>query len=251
MPISEVGHARNIQRFEEMISRVIGFGAPYNPSNASISVVKLQAKLASAHTAMDVCTNTLSANIAAINSRENTFRPLRPLVTRVVNFYASTGAETNSVNDAKGYKRKIEGRRAAPVKTPAAPPPGSPIPVPPTPTPVIHSASQTSYTQLIEHYDNLVSLVINDPLYTPNETELQKTALQNFSTVLKTANTGVIDSYTAISNGRLGRNDELYADGTGLCDLAALVKNYVKALYGASSPQFKQVSGLSFRKEKL
>jgi hypothetical protein len=36
-----------------------------------------------------------------------------------------------------------------------------------------------------------------------------------------------------------------------LVDLAFEVKKYVKSLFGATSPQFKQVSGLQFKKPKL
>lgn len=41
-----------------------------------------------------------------------------------------------------------------------------------------------------------------------------------------------------------------YASDTGLVDLAGLVKKYVKSLYGADSPQFKQISGLEFTRPK-
>lgn len=53
-----------------------------------------------------------------------------------------------------------------------------------------------------------------------------------------------------LSNARITRNAELYADDTGLVDRAGLVKKYVKSLYGADSPQFKQISGLEFRTVK-
>jgi len=45
---------------------------------------------------------------------------------------------------------------------------------------------------------------------------------------------------------RITRDEVLYADGTGLVELAGLVKKYVKSLYGADSPQYEQTSGLEF-----
>ncbi|MGB7200743.1 MAG: hypothetical protein WBD16_00595 [Pyrinomonadaceae bacterium] len=39
----------------------------------------------------------------------------------------------------------------------------------------------------------------------------------------------------------------LYDLDTGLVTLAVFVKKYVKALFGAASPQYDQVSGLKFR----
>ena len=50
--MSETGHALNIQHFEEMIARVTGYGAAYNPSNGSIMLVKLQAKFVSSNAAI-------------------------------------------------------------------------------------------------------------------------------------------------------------------------------------------------------
>lgn len=64
------------------------------------------------------------------------------------------------------------------------------------------------------------------------------------------ANDAVTAAATPLSNARITRNDELYGTDTGLCDLAGLVKKYVKSLYGADSPQYKQISGLEFRTVK-
>ena len=65
----------------------------------------------------------------------------------------------------------------------------------------------------------------------------------------KTAkNTAVINALTPLSNARIARNNLLYNTGTGLVDLAGEVKKYVKSVFGTTSPQYKQVSGLKFTK---
>ena len=87
-----------------------------------------------------------------------------------------------------------------------------------------------------------------EPLYIPNEVPLQVATNQALHTLMTTANTDVVDNAVPLSNSRIGRNGVLYTDETGLCDVAALVKKYVKALYGATSPQYAQVSGLEFKK---
>jgi hypothetical protein len=43
------------------------------------------------------------------------------------------------------------------------------------------------------------------------------------------------------------RNSILYASVSGLVDVALDVKKYVKSVYGASSPQYKQVSKIEFK----
>ena len=49
---------------------------------------------------------------------------------------------------------------------------------------------------------------------------------------------------------RIARDKVLYAEGTGLCDIALDIKNYVKSVFGATSPQFKQVSEVRFTKAR-
>jgi len=93
-------------------------------------------------------------------------------------------------------------------------------------------------------------LLDNSGIYAPNETELQIGALQTYSTSLKNANTNVINNTTPVSNKRITRDEALYAEGTGLVDLAGLVKKYVKSLYGGASPQYKQISGLEFTRPR-
>jgi hypothetical protein len=83
-------------------------------------------------------------------------------------------------------------------------------------------------------------------LYTPNESELQVPSLNAVLADLKTKNSAVILATTNASNARINRDKVLYADLTGLYDIAQAVKQYVKSVFDASSPQFKQVSGVKF-----
>jgi hypothetical protein len=69
-------------------------------------------------------------------------------------------------------------------------------------------------------------------------------------TALKTANTNVTNAYTAVSNSRIARDKTLYKEKAGMYDVTLDVKNYVKSLYGISSPEFKQLSKIKFSKPK-
>jgi len=110
--------------------------------------------------------------------------------------------------------------------------------------------SQQSFDSQIESLTKLIELLTIEPAYTPNETELQISTLQTKLGNLKATNTEVVNSYTNYSNSRITRNNILYSPTSGLIDIAADVKKYVKSVYGAASPQFKQVSSLEFRKIK-
>ena len=236
--MAETGHARNVQHFAQMISFVQGYGADYAPSNPAITLVNLQAKLAAAQAGIDGVSSCSGALEGGLNDRQNAFEGIRKLTTRVLNSFAASGAPKNDVDDAKTLKRKLDGVRAKalPQDDPNTPEDESKG----------DSVSQQSYTQLIEHLDNLIELLDSSGTYAPNETELQLATLNTYSTSLKNANTAVINATTPLSNSRITRDEALYADETGLVDLAGLVKKYVKSLYGADSPQYQQVSGLKF-----
>ena len=88
-----------------------------------------------------------------------------------------------------------------------------------------------------------------DSLYKPNEVELNLNSLRNYSAELKAKNTAVIESFTALSNARIERNQTLYDEQTGLVSIAALVKSYSKGLIGADSEQFKQINSLNFTRQ--
>ena len=177
-----------------------------------------------------------------VNDRQNLFADLRPLMTRIVNSFAASGAPKNAVDDAKGLKRKVDG-----VRTKAL---AKDSPDTPDDESQGNSVSQRSYTQLVEHFDNLRELLDSSGTYAPNETELQLATLNTYSTALKGANTAVINATTPLSNARIARDEELYADDTGLVDLAGLVKKYVKSLFGADSPQYGQLSALDFTRPR-
>jgi hypothetical protein len=242
MPIYETGHARNIERFQQMISFVTSWGTSYAPSNTAIWAANLTSKATAATSSMTSVTGGLTDYKAAVNDRETTFDGLRQLTTRVVNYSKSTGTDKNKIDDLMTIKRKIDGTRATTVKDdPSTPEDESSTMV---------SASQQSFTQLVEHFSGLLALLAVDPLYTPGETELTVAGLTVKRDGMMDANQVVIDKATAVSNNRTSRNNALYAEGTGLVDLAALVKAYTKAAFATTSSQYNQIKGLKFTRPR-
>ena len=68
---------------------------------------------------------------------------------------------------------------------------------------------------------------------------------------MQTANTGVINNQVNASMNRGSRDAELYADGTGLVDLALCFrKNTSKPRTAPDSMEYNQVKGLEFTRPK-
>jgi hypothetical protein len=253
---SETGHAKNVANFEDLISFCTGYGTSYNPTKAAIKLPALNTLLTNSRNSLIAVNTALSPFNNTVNAREIAFVPLSKLVTRIINALDATDATTQVVKDAKTIARKLQGKRAEKLSPPPPPPPPaasiapSPLPTPLPITPVHISASQMSFDSRIENFSKLITLLTNEPLYAPNETDLKLIALNTLLTSLKTTNTAVVNGTTPLSNARISRNSILYATGTGLVDIAGEVKKYVKSVFGGTSPQYKQVSGLKFTRPK-
>lgn len=254
----ETGHAKNVANFEDLISFCIGYGAIYNPSQVGIKVANQQTLLTTAQAAIANVTNKHTAFKNATNAREIAFEPVKKLLTRVVNALDACGAKQQSVDDVNFYLRKIRGKapkakasaelgRQSTIANASGDNSGNIN----DENSIQHSTSQQSFDSIIDHFANLIAALSAEPLYAPNENELKVANLQTLLADLKTKNTAVINTYTAYSNARIDRNKTLYLQSSGLVDIAQEVKKYIKSIFGATGPQYKQVSGLIFRKIKV
>jgi hypothetical protein len=177
----------------------------------------------------------------ATNARELAFKPLKSLANKIVNGLAATEATAQTVDDVKSTNNKIQGKRAKAVEKPDA----KALAAGAEPVKTA-STSQQSYDKLMDHFAQLIATLTAEPKYLPNENELKVATLNTLLTDLRAKNTAVISATTALSNARIARDNALYGETTGILDVAQDVKQYVKSLFGANSPQYKQVSGLKF-----
>lgn len=234
---SETGHAKNVANFQDLIEFVTGYGAAYNPTKASLQLPQLVALKASAEAALSDVIDTNTSFNATVNERMIAFSDLKSLSTRLVNALQTTDATDETIKDAKTFNRKMQGKRASAVQTPTDPN---------APAPKTISTSQQSYDQLIQHLAGLTAVLNSEPSYAPNETELTVATLQAKIADLTAKNTAVATAYARVSNARIERNNVLYDTNRGLVETAFEVKKYVKSVFGASSPQYAQISGIKF-----
>ena len=244
---SETGHAKNVANFNELISFVSGYGEAYNPSKASIKLTALQTLLADAMSAMDAVNAAMPAYSNAVSAREAAFEPLNKLITRVMNAVKASDISPQVEESVKSLVRKIQGTRATAKKTDAQ---KAAMTAEGKEVKEI-SSSQMSYENRLDNFDKLIQLLSSIELYAPNEPELKITALTELYNDLKDKNKAVVNTATPLSNARIARNNIFYKADTGLVDIAADVKTYIKSLFGASSPQYKQVSKLEFKGVKI
>lgn len=241
---SEIGHAKNVANLETLISFCTGYGAAYNPNKPSLKLPALNTLHTNSQTALDDVAAVMPDYINAVNAREIAFEPLSRLVTRVINALDASNVPNQTVADAKTYARKIQGRRSSP-KIPDDPN------TPEDESLNSISASQMSYDNRLANFNSLIQLLASLPAYAPNEADLTVASLTALYTTLQTANTAVITATTPVSSARIARNNVLYKPNTGLIEIVTDVKKYVKSVFGAVSPEYKQLSALKFKKIEI
>ncbi len=245
---SETGHAKNVANFETLISFCSGYGATYNPSKANLKVPALQTQLASCKANIASVTSTSVAFNNAVNARIIAFDGLKKLSTRLINSLEVSGAASQTIKDAKTVNAKVQGSKLTKADAGITPVDPNALVVE---TDKSISASQQSYTSLIEHFSKMITILSTEPTYVPNENPLKIATLNTQLTNLKNTNTAVINAYTTVSNSRISRDQSLYNATNGLCETAKEIKMYVKSVFGATSQQYKQVSGIEFKSRKI
>lgn len=243
---SETGHANNVANLEKLVTNVTSLGAVYNPSKGSIQLLALNSLLGTAKAAINDC-NMAEANWKkAVKARELAFEPLSKLMTRVSNALKASGSSSQIDETAMSLFRKLQGRRATPKMTSeekqAAEAEGKTVKE--------SSSSQMSFDSRLDNFDKLIKLLASIPEYAPNEPELSVDGLTALYNELSSKNLEVVTAEAPLTNARIARDQALYTPLTGVIDISLDVKSYLKSVFGATSPQYKAFSGLTFISRK-
>ena len=231
----ETGCIQNVANLETLISYITAFGTDYNPSKNSLTIPELQKILSEAKVSLNTVNVAFSAHSNATAARESAFEPLSKLVTRANNALKATDTTTQVDDSAKTIVRKLQGSRANAKITEAV----NQI-----------SVSQMGFNDRLENFDKFITLLSSIPNYAPNEEDLKITSLSAYRDSLKAKNSDVLPTEVQLSNARIARNEIQDKPLTGLVDIALDTKTYIKSVFGATSPQYKQISKLAFVKQK-
>ena len=236
---SETGHAKNVANLQKLTEQIKVYSL-YNPPVDNLKIVNLQTLYADASTKLIEVEDKRHANKNAITLRQSAYENLKSTCTRIVNQLDILGLPQGTLDQAKSLNRVIQGGQKKST-TPLEEGKEAPKTV---------STSRQSYTQQAENFGILLQLLSTIPSYTPNEDDLKLSNLTTFQTSL-VSSTQVVDQTEAELNNKLIERDQLlYADGTGLYTIAQNVKKYVKSLYGATSPEYTNVSAIKFTTPK-
>jgi len=244
--INETGHAMNVANLFKLVAYCEAYGSKFNPSNPYLKIQYLRELCANSKSLSGVVNELMAPHNAARTERALAFKPLSPLATRLLNAIKASTTDSKVDDNIKTYVRKIKGERAS-AKTVAVQVEG----VVPTDAPNEQSSSQLDFNNRLNYLDILIKQLAFIPQYAPNEPELQVGSLQNLYNDLSAKNNAAVDVQVRIDNARLSRDKVMYAPLTGLVSIALDTKSYVKSVFGPTSPEYKQISGLKFTQYNL
>ncbi|MGJ8592785.1 MAG: hypothetical protein ACSHXF_09570 [Aquaticitalea sp.] len=232
-PFNEDGNANNVFNFDLEIAVVAELGTLFAPSNTLLQLVHLNQVLQDAMQSMaDVNTmfNTLKR---LLDQRQELYNRMLKTATRMMGELRSCGASKKTIKKAASYNNKIQGRKIKKVD--------------PNSTDKEISSAQTSFAQRFNHFDGLIGVCELEPLYSPSAEDLTIVELRAFLLALKDINSEVAKAKSKLTKARTRRNKILYNPITGMVDIAIAVKEYVKAVFGFSSPEYREVRHIKFK----
>jgi len=236
---SEVGHAKNVANLQKITQQVTTYSL-YNPPIENIALANLQTLYTTATAKLAEVEDKRNANKNAIIIRQTAFENLKSTCTKIVNLLEILGLPQGTLDQARSMNRAIQGSSK---KTTTPPEEGKE-------TSKTASTSRQSFTQQAENFGILLQLLATIPNYTPNEEDLKLNNLTTYHASLMSATQAVDQTEAELNTKLIERDKILYADGTGLYTIAQNIKKYVKSLYGATSPEYTNVSAIEFTNRK-
>ncbi|MFN7119759.1 MAG: hypothetical protein ACK4TA_23400 [Saprospiraceae bacterium] len=253
---SDASHNRNLVNFLELMGRCSTLGSAYNPGREELQLNNLRQLYTNAQAALQYLADRKVLAKANAFERTEAIKALPKLVTSVINTMKAYGVSKKTIQDAKAIQRRILGLRATKKSKEAEqvmteqPQDATTPPTdaePETGATRTNSVSQKSQESMVEHFSHLVLLLPHETKYRPNEPELQLSGLQAHEQHLRILIINSIAAESELEAARIQRDKMLYDEEDGLVARARQVKSYVKAVFGSNSPQYKQISGMSFR----
>ena len=236
---SETGHARNVANLQKLTEQVTVYTL-YNPPVDNLKVANLQTLYTTASAKLNEVEDKRNANKNAITVRQSAFENLKSTATKIINHLEILGLPSGTIDQAKSLNRVIQGGQKKAVTA---------LEEGKEETKTV-STSRQSYTQMAENFGILLQLLGTIPTYNPNEDDLKLANLETYKISLVSSTQSVDQTEAELNNKLIERDQLLYADGTGLYSIAQNVKKYVKSLYGATSPEYTNVSSIEFTSRK-
>jgi hypothetical protein len=227
----ETGHAKNVANLEMLIEQIKTF-SNYNPSIDNLKIPEITTLYNNALASLNNVKSKRIANKNAIHTRQDLYIKLKSTSTRIINQLDILNLKEGVFNQAKSLNKLIQGsgktEKEADQQNSSK------------------STSRQSYTQLAENFSKILQQIATISTYNPNIDDLKLVYLYTYQTELVNITQIVNQTEAELDSKIIERNSILYDDTAGLYEIAQNVKKYVKSVYGATSPEYSNVSKIKF-----
>lgn len=231
----ETGNAKNVANLQKLIEQVTVYTA-YNPPVDNLKIVNLNTLYTNSLNAVTEVEEKRNANKNAIHTRQQAYLNLKSTSTRIINQLEILGLSEGVLAQAKSLNNLIQGSKKKKKEVDEETGEESKT----------VSTSRQSYTQLADNFSKILQLLATIPTYNPNLEELKLVNLTAYHTTLVESTKNVDITEAELNTKLIERNKILYENGTGLYTIAQNVKKYVKSIYGATSPEYSNISKIKF-----
>lgn len=215
-------NAKNVISLQKLIES-ISLYTNYNPPLENLTIKNLNLLYTKAQNVLKEVEEKRNANKNAISIRQEKHNILKKTSTRIINQLEILELTEDVLAEAKHLNRLIQGETKKTILS-----------------------SHRSYTQLADNFAKLIHLLTSISTYNPNLTELKLETLKDLHISLVESTKKVNQTETAFSTKLIERNAVLYKNGTSLYSTAQNVKKYVKNIYGATSPEYQNITKIRF-----
>ncbi|MGC2237287.1 MAG: hypothetical protein WA584_14080 [Pyrinomonadaceae bacterium] len=164
------------------------------------------------------------------------------VAAEAVALFEGRGAGKESVEDARSYVRKLQGRKLGAVK-PAKNKNGNPI--------LDESEKGISAAKISTMYE-LIDFLEAQPKYAEvTKSGFIAAELRAFVDATQAKHDASLNSVAKLANDRRERNKFFYLNDDCVCELARQFKALIGGAYGFKSPEYKAVNSIPFKKPKL
>ncbi|MCK7590468.1 hypothetical protein M0G43_07790 [Subsaxibacter sp. CAU 1640] len=229
----ETGHGINLRNFGRISNAVDAQGDDYINTNPLLDPDALHDVYDAATQSISTLSNKQALLDVAVEAQVSEYADLKTTCTQAVRFFTTCGVSAMAIAQLKNLNAVIQGYRVIKAKADDLD---------------LNSVSHQSYAQLAIYFEAFIQFLEQQTAYTPGAIKLKPNALRD-------KHTRMVDKYRAVEmmrtetrNARIARDVIMYKDITGLVDRAYAVKNVFLSLFGSRSFQYKEISGLSFRK---
>ncbi len=237
----ETGHAKNLANFEREVLLALEAKKNYNPFKSILFTDELQAKLQRCKAANDALKAAEPLFIKAQKDRKDLYGKLQSTMLRFTAIIKIIDTTESMKESLHSIINKIKGRRVSNRIKDTEMKEGeekvNQI-----------SAAQTGFDNRLENFDKFIQRLATIQSYKPNEREHSIEGLLELKQQILQANNNVSQTYAALTNARIARNQEFYAPTDGLVTIGNEVKAYMLSVYGRNSQNYKQFAAIKFTK---